>query len=105
MKSTIAIHKTPRSGPSQSLTLVGYSSVFPKINSSQEIYILVTIYLTTIRQLSIEICLSVVALRFGLSKLGRSYIYFSAAKYCVQKYHIGTDSKLVRKIKFHDGLK
>ena len=31
MRSTIAIQETPRSGPGQLLTMVGYSSVISKI--------------------------------------------------------------------------
>ena len=48
MISMIAIPKTSRSGPGQSLTLVGYSSVLPKMIWSQAIYIWVAISLTTI---------------------------------------------------------
>ena len=35
MRSTIAILNTARSGPGQSLTLVGYSSVLPKITEAR----------------------------------------------------------------------
>ena len=48
MRSMIAILNTPSLGPGQLLTLVGYSSVFPKIHCSQAIYIIVAISLVTI---------------------------------------------------------
>ena len=71
---------TPRSSPWKSLTLVGYSSLLLEIIWSQAIYILVAISLTTISQTPIRLPLSVVALRFGWSKIGRLWIYLSAAK-------------------------
>ena len=61
MRSTIAKQKTPHSGPGKSPTLVGSSSVLPKIIWSQMIYIWVTISFTTIRRTPIGLCLSVFA--------------------------------------------
>ena len=97
MISMIAIHKTPHSGIGKFITLVGYSSVLPNIIWSQAIYIWVTISLTTISRPPIGICLSLVALRCGLSKIYRPWIYLSAAENCVQKYHKGVNSKYVGK--------
>ena len=37
MREMIKMQKTPSSGPGQSLTLTGYSSVLPKITLIQEI--------------------------------------------------------------------
>ena len=54
MISKIAMLNTSRSGPGQSLTLVGYSSVLPKNHWNQTILIRVTIFLTTIGRTLIE---------------------------------------------------
>ena len=72
----------PCSGSGKSLTLDGCSSVLPKINWSQVIYIWVTIFLTTISQLPIVLRLSMIALCFEWSKIGSVWIYLSAEKLC-----------------------
>ena len=62
MRSIITIIYMSRSGPVKSLTLVGYSSVFPKKQSNQMIYITFTISLTTIDQPLVDPLLSMYAL-------------------------------------------
>ena len=58
----------PSLGPGKSLTVDGYSSVFPKIIWSQAIYIKVAMSLTKIVWPTIDIQLSVFAI-YGWSKL------------------------------------
>ena len=48
MRSIIKIYNTPCSGPGQSLTLAGYSSVLQNITWIQAIYVWANIYLTKI---------------------------------------------------------
>ena len=80
MRSSIEMQKLTPSGPGKSLTLIGYSSVWPKISRRQAIYIWVTIYLTTINRPPIVLHFSLAELRCGWSKIGKLWISLSAAK-------------------------
>ena len=79
MISTIAIPKTPHSGPGQSLTLVGYSSLLPKMISSQAINMWFMITFTTIIRPLIRFHIVVFA-AWEWSKIDRFWIYLSAVK-------------------------
>ena len=80
----IAIPETLRSGPGQRLTLVGYSSVLPKIIRSHVIYIFVTITLNRMSQPPIGLCISVFTV-CRWSKIVRFWINLSAAKHLFEK--------------------
>ena len=69
----------PRSGPGQLLTLVGYSSVFPKNHWIQAIYIKVEISLTTIVQPPIELRISM------FDVCGKSNILEGSTFTCLQQ--------------------
>ena len=96
MRIKIEIQKTPCLGLGKFLTLIGCSSVLPKNNWIHMIYTWVPISLNMINWLPIWLHLSVVTLCCGWSNIGRLWIYLSAANSSVQKYHKGTDSKILR---------